>query len=47
MKVKPFFISCFINFRISKGVPVGHFLSGTVTFAKDVIGKKVVSLMLL
>lgn len=39
-------LKCFINFRISKGVPVGHFLSGTVSFAKDVIGKKVVSLML-
>ena len=26
---------------------MGHFLSGTVTFAKDVIGKKVVSLILL
>lgn len=35
----------FINFRASKGVTVGQFLSGTISYAKDEIGKKVVSLI--
>jgi len=37
----PIYIAPLTDDRVSKGVPVGHFLSGTITFAKDVIGKKV------
>lgn len=34
---------CLINFRASKGATMGQFLSGTITYSKDEIGKKVVS----
>jgi uncharacterized membrane-anchored protein len=36
-----------IIFRASKGTTLGHFLTGTIAYSKDEIGKKVVSLILL
>ncbi|GLH08749.1 Tripeptidyl-peptidase 2 [Gryllus bimaculatus] len=39
--ILPFYIAPLANDKIGKGISVGQFLSGTITYAKDEIGKKV------